>query len=56
MSIYLLDRGLVPLGTLLAGALATLFDARVAMGLMGASCAVLVLWIAVAAPGVRRIE
>lgn len=56
MSIYLLDRGLVPMGTLLAGTLATLADARFAMGVMGASCALLVVWIALAAPGVRRLE
>ncbi|MSQ10567.1 MAG: MFS transporter [Dehalococcoidia bacterium] len=55
MSIYLLDRGLVPLGTLLAGTLATVFDARVAMGLMGASCALLVVAVALLAPSVRRI-
>lgn len=55
MSIYLLDRGLVPLGTLLAGLLATLFDARLAMGLMGGSCALLVLGVALAAPSVRKI-
>ncbi len=56
VSIYLLNRGLVPLGTLLAGSLASLFDARLALALMGGSCALLVLWIAAAAPAVRRIE
>jgi MFS family permease len=56
MSIYLLNRGLVPLGTLAAGTRATFFDVRTALAVMGASCTLLVVWIALAAPSIRRIE
>jgi MFS family permease len=42
-SIYLLDRGLVPLGTLLLGLLATLLGAPEAVFLMGLTCAALSL-------------
>ena len=56
VSIYLLNRGLAPLGTLMAGALATWFDTRIALALMGGSCALLVAYIAVAARTVREIE
>jgi MFS family permease len=42
-SIYLLDRGLVPLGTLLLGLLATLLGAPQAVFLMGLTCAALAL-------------
>jgi hypothetical protein len=42
-SIYLLDRGLVPLGTLFLGLLATLLGAPPAVFLMGMTCALLSL-------------
>lgn len=42
-SIYLLDRGLVPLGTLILGLMATLIGASAAVFIMGTACAVLSL-------------
>jgi predicted MFS family arabinose efflux permease len=42
-SIYLLDRGLVPLGTLILGLMATLIGASAAVFIMGSACAVLSL-------------
>jgi MFS family permease len=56
LSIYLLNRGLVPLGTLLAGSLATWFGAPWAVRIMGTGCAVLALWAAVKVPALRSIE
>ncbi|MFH1485666.1 MAG: MFS transporter, partial [Chloroflexota bacterium] len=56
MSIYMMDRGLVPLGSVLAGALAAQWSAPLAVGLMGGFCALLALATALASPQVRRLE
>ncbi len=56
LSIRLLSRGLNPLGSLLAGALATWFGAPWAVAIMGGSCAILALWIAVQAPALRNLD
>lgn len=56
LSIYFLNRGLVPLGTLMAGALAASYGAPIAVGLMGAACALLAVALSFRAPALRRIE
>jgi len=55
MGVYFLNRGLVPLGSLLAGALASLFGAPLTVALMGISCASVALLVAFTAPEVRRL-
>ncbi len=42
-SIYMLDRGLMPLGSLIAGAIAEVLGGPAAMAIMGALCAGLIL-------------
>lgn len=56
MSIRLLSQGLNPLGSMMAGALATWFSAPWAVMLMGGSCAILALWIPLRAPTLRNLE
>ncbi len=56
MGVYFLNRGLVPLGALLAGGLADRLSAPQTVVLMGSSCAALALWVAFAAPEVRRLR
>lgn len=56
MSIYMMDRGLVPLGSVLAGAMAAQWSAPLAVGVMGSTCALLALATALASPQVRRLE
>ncbi|MBI4497913.1 MAG: MFS transporter [Chloroflexi bacterium] len=56
MSVYMLDRGLMPLGSLLAGGLAALWSAPVALGLMGAVGLAFTAAVAILFPSVRRLE
>ncbi len=56
MGLYLLNRGLMPVGSLLAGTLASLFGAPLAVTLMGASCFVLAVLVAVFAPEVWKLN
>jgi len=56
LSIYMLNRGLMPLGSLLAGALATWFGGPWAVTLMGTSCALLAISIGFKTPRIREIE
>ncbi|MDO8671782.1 MAG: MFS transporter [Dehalococcoidia bacterium] len=55
-SIFLLDRGLGPLGTTLAGFLTTFIGAPITIGLMGGACFLLALGIAIAKPSLRRLS
>ena len=55
MSIYMLDRGLMPLGSFAAGVIAEVTSAPIALGLMGGICAVLVAIGALAAASIRRL-
>ena len=56
LSVYLLNRGLVPLGTLFAGILATWFHAPIAIGVMGTACALLALSAALRVPTLWELE
>jgi MFS family permease len=56
MSIYLLDRGLAPLGSLLAGGLATAFNARDAVAIMGALTIAFACLIALRLPQLRDLS
>lgn len=56
MSVFLMDRGLVPLGSVLLGATAAQWNAPVAIGLTGGICAFLALATALYIPSVRRLE
>ena len=55
MSIYMLDQGLTPLGSLFAGTTASVFGAPVAVAVMGASCILLALTAAAHTPIIRRL-
>jgi hypothetical protein len=56
MSFYQLDRGLSPLGSLFAGALADLLGAPSTIAVLGLATAVAALGIGGAGPRLRRIE
>jgi MFS family permease len=56
LSIYLLNRGLMPLGSLLAGALATWLGGPDAVLIMGLSCTVIALGVAFRAPKIRELD
>ena len=56
MVVYFLNRGLVPLGSLLAGGLADVLGAPTTVALMGVACASLALLVALGAPDVRRLR
>lgn len=53
---YLLNRGLMPVGSLIAGALAMALGGPWAVAIMGASCLVLAIAIAVTAPELWRLS
>jgi MFS family permease len=55
MSIYLLDRGMAPLGSLLAGTLATFLGAPMAVGLMGAGTFLVAVLVLARVPTLRRL-
>jgi predicted MFS family arabinose efflux permease len=55
MGIYMLNQGLLPLGSLFAGGLAGVFGAPLAVTVMGASALVLSALALVAMPSVRRL-
>jgi MFS family permease len=56
LGIYLLDRGLMPLGSLLAGSLAAWLGGRVAVLIMGIACFLLVLTIRVFVPKIWHLN
>jgi hypothetical protein len=56
MSIYMLDRGLMPLGAMLAGILASVLGSPWAVAIMGASCTLIALVVAVRRPEIREID
>jgi MFS family permease len=56
MSLFSLDRGLVPMGATLGGVLSEVFDASVGLMLMASFCLAATLLIALLAPSIRRIE
>jgi MFS family permease len=56
MSIYLLNRGLVPVGALLAGALASQFSAPVAMRIMSVMALGIVCLVVVTRPQILRLK
>lgn len=55
IGIYMLDQGLVPLGSLLIGALASAFSAPVAVFVMGLAVSVLGILAAIMMPAMRRV-
>jgi MFS transporter, DHA1 family, staphyloferrin A biosynthesis exporter len=56
LGVYFLNRGLMPLGSLLAGVLASLMGAREAVVTMGTSCFLLAIAIALFVPSVRKLQ
>jgi MFS family permease len=56
LGVYMLDRGLMPLGSLLAGALADALGARWAVTIMGTSCFLLAIGVAIFAPGLWKLN
>lgn len=56
LGVYLLDRGLVPLGTLIAGILASLLGAPVAVAIMGISCFLLAMGVGILVPALRKLN
>jgi hypothetical protein len=56
MSIYLLNRGLVPLGTLLAGALAEHFGGPIALQIMSLAAIGVVVGIVLLTPAFLKLR
>jgi len=56
LGIYLLNRGLMPIGGLIAGALAAAFGGPWAVTIMGASCFVIAVGVAIFVPDVWRLN
>ena len=56
LGVYLLNRGIMPLGSLLAGALASWLGGRWAVSIMGMSCFLLVIGVAIFAPELWRLN
>ncbi len=56
MGVYFLNRGMMPLGTLLAGAMAGWMGAPYTVGILGASCALLVIILIFAVPNFRHLS
>lgn len=56
MSVYLLDRGVAPLGALLAGTMAALLGAPVAVAILGALTFLTAALVAGAVPPLRRVS
>jgi MFS transporter, DHA1 family, staphyloferrin A biosynthesis exporter len=56
LGLYFLNRGLQPLGSLLAGALATWLGGPWAITIMGSSCLLLAVGVAVFVPGIWRLK
>ncbi len=56
LGIYLLNRGLMPVGSLFAGLMASLFGGPTAVLLMGASCFVLAIGVAFFAPSLWNLR
>jgi MFS family permease len=56
LSIYLLNRGLMPLGSLLAGALASWLGGPSAVLLMGMACTAIALIVAIRTPRIRQLD
>jgi MFS family permease len=54
MGIYFLNRGLMPIGSLLAGALASLFGGPWAVTIMRAFCFLLAISVALFVPDMRK--
>ena len=56
MSLFSLDRGLVPFGALIGGLLAESLDAQMGLTLMASICLVCTIVITLAVPALRRIQ
>lgn len=56
LGVYLLNRGIMPLGSLLAGALASWLGSPWAVSIMGMSCFLLAIGVAVFAPELWRLN
>lgn len=56
MGVYFLDRGLMPLGTLLAGVMAGWIGAPHTVVILGASCAMLAIGVGFFVPALRRMR
>lgn len=56
MSIFMMDRGLVPLGSVMLGAAAAQWSAPLAIGMTGGICALLALAVTLYVPSVRRLQ
>jgi len=56
MSIYMLDRGLMPLGSVMAGWIASAFGAPIALVVMGSVCVFLALSMGSLFPVLRKLE
>jgi hypothetical protein len=56
MSIYLLDRGLAPLGSMLVGTIAHFWGARDAVAIMGVLTTLFAIAVALKMPGLRDMD
>ncbi len=56
LGIYYLNRGVVPLGTFLAGSMAHFMGAPLTIGIMAATGVILPVWIAISVPRIRKLQ
>ncbi len=56
LGVYMLDKGLVPFGSVFAGILASLLGAPLAVAIMGFSCFLLALGVGIFVPSLRRLN
>ena len=56
LGIYFLNRGIAPLGTLLAGSMAHFMGAPYTIGIMAALGVILPVWIAISVPRIRKLQ
>lgn len=56
MGVYMLNRGLMPLGSLIAGALASLLGGPWAVTIMGGSCLFVAIGVAIFAPDLWKLQ
>lgn len=56
MGVYFLDRGMMPLGTLLAGSMAGVIGAPLTIGILAFLGFLVPLWIAISVPRIRQLQ
>lgn len=56
LGVYLLNRGLMPVGSFIAGALASSFGSPWAVTIMGGMCCILAIGVAISTPSLWKLN